>query len=198
MARVPNKIRRAEWSTELAARLNIEEALIREELRRAAAERRTEIKLRPEAAEALASGVKPAERRLLQILLENESIRADILKEMEDDAAHRGAGLEKVFAQVLTMARAGEPITAAGVAENLSESERRLVFELSFDESPEPSGSLEEARSCLTAMQRRRLEGELREVQRQIQQAEQAKDNAALRTLLARKQELRQSLAALH
>jgi DNA primase len=198
LARVPNKIRRAEWSTALAVRLNIEEALIREELRRAAVERRTEIKLRPEAAEALGSGVKPAERRLLQILLESESIRADILKEMEDDAAHRGAGLEKVFAQVLAMARSGEAITAAMLGEHLTESERRLVFELSFDESPEPTGSLEEARSCLAAMQRRRLEAELREVQQQIQQAEQAKDNAALRTLLARKQELRQSLAALH
>jgi hypothetical protein len=35
-------------------------------------------------------------------------------------------------------------------------------------------------------------------VQQQIQQAEQAKDSATLRTLLARKQELRQSLATLH
>ncbi len=80
LARLPNKIRRAEWATELASRLGIEEALVREELRRAAVERRTEVKLRPELEGALApAGVKPAERRLLQILLTNAAIRADIL-----------------------------------------------------------------------------------------------------------------------
>src|SRR3989338_1407231 len=56
LARVPNKIRRAEWATELADRLQIQEALLREELRRAAAERRPEMKLKPEQARGRAGG----------------------------------------------------------------------------------------------------------------------------------------------
>ena len=198
LARVPDKIRRAEWASELASRLAIEEALVREALRRAAVERRSEIKLRPEAAEVLKSGaVKPAERRLLQILLENEEIRADVLKELEDASAHRGAGLEAVFEQVLALARAGEAITLETLSERVGEAERRLLFELSFEERARAAGSLEEARSCLAALQRRKLEAKLRELQRGIEQAEQAKDTQALRDLLTRKQNLRKELAVL-
>ena len=203
LARLPNKIRRAEWATELSARLSIEEALVREELRRAAVERRTEIKLRPEVAKVVErSEVKPAERRLLQILLENAEIRADILLELEDAGAHKGAGFERVFEQVLALAREGTELTPAALADaetsGLSEAERRLVFELAFEEGQEALGSLEEARSCLAAMLRRKLEGELREVQRQIQEAEKAGDSGRLRTLLGQKQALRKSLAELH
>ena len=198
LARVPSKIRRAEWASELAQRLAIDEALVREELHRAAQERRTEIRLRPEAKAIVERGAaKPAERRLLQILLDNPGIRADILKEMEDAAAHCGGGLEKVFGEVLAMARSEEAITSATLAERLPESEQRLVYELAFEEKGQSAGTLEEARSCLAAMQRRKLEAELRAVQQQILEAERAKNNNALRELLMRKQELRQSLTQL-
>jgi DNA primase len=200
LARVPNKIRRAEWAAELSARLAIDEALVREELRRAAQERRGEIRLRPEAkaiVESRTFGTRPAERRLVQILLDNPAIRADILKEMEDAGAHRGAGLETIFNEVLAMARAEAAITSATLAERLPEAEQRLVYELAFEEKGQSAGTLEEARSCLAAMQRRRLEAELRAVQQQIQEAERAKDSRALRDLLSRKQQLRQGLAEL-
>jgi DNA primase len=132
LARLPDKIRRAEWATELAHRLGIEEALLREELRRAAVERRTEMKLKPELAPA---AVKPAERRLLQILIENEEIRPDILKELEDVGAHKGSGLEGTFEQILQLARAGTPLEVHALAEHLGESDpaRRLLYELAFD-----------------------------------------------------------------
>ena len=210
LSRVPNKIRRAEWATELADRLQIQEALLREELRRAAVERRPEMKLKPEQARALeASAVKPAERRLLQILIENESIRADLLTELEDSGAHKGAGLEAVFEQALALARAGKPLTVEALADpeasGVGERERRLLYELAFEASPEPAsrpeasrfGTLEEARSCLAALLRRKLEGELRGVQGDIQKAEQAKNADEMRELLARKQALRKALADL-
>ncbi len=103
-----------------------------------------------------------------------------------------------MFERVLALAREGVELTPAALAEGLAESERRTVFELAFDDSAAAAGSLEEARSCLAALQRRRLEGELREVQLLIQKAEQAKDSAELKRLLGRKQELRQSLAEVH
>jgi len=160
------------------------------------------MKLKPEHAQVLqASGVKPAERRLLQILIENESIRADLLTELEDSGAHKGAGLEAVFEQALALAKSGEPLTVEALAERVGERERRLLYELAFEASPEPTsrsfGTLEEARSCLAALLRRKLEGELRGVQSDIQKAEQAKNNQELKELLARKQALRKALADL-
>jgi len=161
-------------------------------------ERRGEIKLRPEVKEMLdRSVVKPAERRLLQILLENEDIRADVLKELEDDAAHKGAGLERVFDEVLNMARAGEALSFQALAERAPEGERRLLYELAFETGAEAAGSLDEARSCLRAMLRRKLESELRTLQQQIKQAEQAKQAKELRELLVRKQELSRALSEL-
>ncbi|MGH9788309.1 MAG: DNA primase [Candidatus Acidiferrales bacterium] len=199
VSRLPNKIRRAEWASELASRLGIEERLLREELRRAAVERRGEMKLRPEVKEMLdRSVVKPAERRLLQILLENADIRADVLKELEDDAAHKGAGLERVFDEVLNMARVGEELSFQALAERAPEGERRLLYELAFETGPEAAGSLDEARACLRALQRRKLESELRALQQQIKQAEQEKKAKELRDLLGRKQALSKTLSELH
>ena len=199
LARLPSKIRRADWASELGSRLGIDERLLREELRRAAVERRGEIKLRPEVKEMLdRNAVKPAERRLLQILLENADIRADVLKELEDDDAHKGAGLERVFDEVLAMARAGEALSFQALAERAPEGERRLLYELAFETGAEAAGSLDEARSCLRALQRRKLESELRALQQQIKQAEQAKQAKELRELLGRKQALSKALAELH
>ncbi len=199
LARLPSKIRRADWASELGARLGIDERLLREELRRAAVERRGEMKLRPEVKEMLdRSAVKPAERRLLQILLENEDIRADVLKELEDDSIHKGAGLERVFDEVLTMARAGEALSFQALSERAPEGERRLLYELAFETGAEAAGSLDEARSCLRAMQRRKLESELRALQQQIKQAEQEKKAKELRELLGRKQSVSKALAELH
>ena len=199
LARLPSKIRRADWASELGSRLGIDERLLREELRRAAVERRGEMKLRPEVKEMLdRSAVKPAERRLLQILLENEDIRADVLKELEDDAVHKGAGLERVFDEVLAMARAGEALNFQALAERAPEGERRLLYELAFETGPEAAGSLDEARSCLRAMQRRKLEAELRALQVEIKKAEQEKKAQELRELLGRKQALSKTLAELH
>jgi hypothetical protein len=133
--------------------------------------------------------VRPAERRLLQILLENPDIRPDLLKELRDNPVHRGAVLEAAFEQVLALDEAGLGVDVAALAERVAEGERRLVFELAFDSAG--SGSLEEARSCLAALEQRRIEAELREVQREIRQAEQSGDQTRLTELLARKQTLR-------
>jgi len=191
LARIPNKIQRAEWAAEVAQRLGIEEALLREELRRAATERRTEMRVKPEFSPP---DVRPAERRLLQILLENPDIRPDLLKELRDNPVHRGATLEAAFEQVLALDEAGESVDVAALAERVTEGERRLVFELAFDSAG--SGSLEEARSCLAALEQRRIEAELRELQRQIQQAEQSGNRALLTELLGRKQTLRKRVQA--
>jgi len=192
LTRVPNKIQRAEWAAEVAQRLGIEEALLREELRRAASERRPELRVQPEFAPP---AVKPAERRLLQIVLENPEIRPDILKELRDTQAHRGTTLENVFEQVLASEAAAAGLEVASLGERVGEGERRLLYELAFERAA--AGTLEEARSCLAALQRSRLEAELRQVQEQIQQAERAGDSARLVNLLERKQSLRKSLAEL-
>jgi len=69
------------------------------------------------------------------------------------------------------MARAEEAITSATLAERLPESEQRLVYELAFEEKGQSAGTLEEARSCLAAMQARVWEKRLQDLSRRIDEA---------------------------
>ena len=63
--RIPDRILRSEWATRIAQQLRIEEPVLRESMRKAASERRSEVKARPE---LVGRAGKPAERRLVQML----------------------------------------------------------------------------------------------------------------------------------
>jgi len=187
LARVPNKIQRAEWAAEVAQRLGIEEALLREELRRAAAERRPELRVRQE---FTPPAVKPAERRLLQIVLENPAIRPDILKELHDTQAHRGTTLENVFEQVLASEEAGAGLEVASLGERVGEAERRLLYALAFERAA--AGTLEEARSCLAALEARAWERRLQELNKKTEEASKRGDAQEANRLAGEKQKLYQ------
>ena len=100
--RLPNRLLRSEWATRIASELRVDEPVLREALRRAAIERRSEVKPK---AELLAPVVKPAERRLIQMLVEAEGFREKLALEIVIKRAasgtrngknHRSAGYGKV------------------------------------------------------------------------------------------------------
>jgi hypothetical protein len=86
---------------------------------------------------------------------------------------------------------AGQPLQATEVAAALEERDRRLLFEILFEETNEPTW--EEALSCIEALQNRQAERELAEVQRSIEASPSAPE---MRGLLEKKQELMRRLAA--
>ena len=73
----------------------------------------------------------------------------------------------------------------------LEDRERRLFFEILFEEAQEPVW--EEAQSCLETLARKQIERELMDVQRGI---EANPTGTAMRELLTKKQELMRRLAA--
>src|SRR5258708_19253203 len=81
--RIPNRLLRSEWATRIAQQLRVEEPVLRESLRKAAAERRGEVKTQPE---LVGRGAKQAERRLIQMLTEAEGYRARLTTEIRDDS----------------------------------------------------------------------------------------------------------------
>jgi hypothetical protein len=85
----------------------------------------------------------------------------------------------------------GQPVQAAEVGAMLEERDRRLLFEILFEEANEPTW--EEAMSCIEALQNRQAEQELADVQRSIEANPAAPE---LRGLLEKKQELMRRLAA--
>jgi DNA primase len=188
--RIPDRILRSEWATRIAQQLRIEEPVLRESMRKAANERRSEVKARPE---LVGRAGKPAERRLVQMLIEAEEFRSQLAQEIRAGELHRGLETERILEALVGVCELGELPDAASLAMALQERDRRLLFEIAFEAAAAPTW--EEAESCLAVLRRRRAEEELATVQRQIEtQAAVAASSGELRRLLERKQELRRRL----
>src|SRR5580692_10137312 len=168
LQKIPNRLLRSEWATRISQQLRIDEPVLRAELSKAAAERRDQIKTKPE---LVGKAAKPIERRMIRMLMEAE-------------------GFRRVLAQRLQTGRVYEGLETE-IATLLEEKDRRMFFEILFE--PMQEASWEEAESCLEALNRRRVEQELANVQRNI---EANPAGPALRELLTRKQELLRRLTA--
>jgi DNA primase len=190
--RIPDRILRSEWATRIAQQLRIEEPVLRESMRKAASERRSEVKARPE---LVGRAGKPAERRLVQMLIEAEEFRAQLAREILAEELHRGLESERILATLVEVCATGVKPDAAELALALEDRDRRLLFEIAFESGAPPTWP--EAESCLAVLRRRRAEEELSAVQKQIESFAAAAGAGAggeLRRLLERKQELRRRL----
>lgn len=195
--KAPDRLLRSEWATRIAQQLRVEEPVLREALRKAAAERRSEV--RPKA-ELLGAAAKPAERRILQMLFEAEGFREKLAREIQRGELHKGLETERLLATVLDLVAREEALDVAAVGNALAEEkDKRLLYDILFE--PMGEATWDEAESCLAVLRRRQIEAELVTVQRQIEASHSAPVAATsgndLRTLLARKQDLRKLLAEL-
>src|ERR1700720_4953342 len=183
--KIPNRLLRSEWATRIASELRVDEPVLREALRRAAAERRSEVK--PNAS-LLGPAVKPAERQIIRMLVEADGFREKLARALVSDALHRGLESERLVE--LLISKVGEHPDAATLAAALEERERRLLFEVLFEPVPEPTW--DDAESCLSVLRNRRVEEELAALQQKI---EAKPTNDELRGLLTRRLELQKLLA---
>ncbi|HEY2119031.1 MAG TPA: DNA primase [Candidatus Acidoferrum sp.] len=188
LQRIPNRFLRSEWATRISQQLRIDEPVLRAALRKAADERRSEVKTQPE---LIGKAAKPLERRLIRLLVEAEDFRRELALRLQEERLYEGLETEKIFAALIVAATSDQPMQATEVGSLLEERDRRVFFEILFEPTQAPSW--EEAESCLEALKRRRLEQELGQLQRDIE-ANATSPN--LRDLLTRKQELLKRMAA--
>jgi DNA primase len=186
--KIPNRILRSEWATRIAQQLRLDEPVLRAALSKAASERRSEVKTQPE---LVGRAAKPVERRLIRMLAEAEGFRYELAQQLQNARLYHGLETEKIFAALVIASLAGQPLQATEVAALLDERDRRLLFEILFEEANEPTW--EEALSCIEALQHRQAEHELAEVQRSIEANPPAPE---MRGLLEKKQGLMRRLAA--
>jgi DNA primase len=186
--KIPNRLLRSEWATRIAQQLRLEEPVLRAALSKAAAERRSGLRVAPE---LVGRAAKPAERRLIRMLAEADTFRRELAQRLSDAGLCSGLETEKVFTALIAANLAGAPIETTEVATSLEERDRRMLFEILFEESSELTW--EEAESCLESLQNRQTERALADVQRSI---EANPASAEMRSLLEKKQELMRRLAA--
>jgi DNA primase len=183
--KLPNRLFRSEWATRIASELKVDEPVLREALRHAAADRRSEVKPK---AELLAPVVKPAERRLIRMLAESNGFREQLARELTSGALHRGLETERIFDALI--AKAGEEPDPAALSATMEERDRRIFFDILFE--PAPDQAWDAAESCLEVLRNRKISAELAELERKIQ-AKPAKDE--LGDLLRQKRILQLDLA---
>ena len=186
--KIPNRILRSEWATRIAQQLRLDEPVLRASLSKAAAERRSEVKTKPE---LVGRAAKPVERRLIRMLAEGEGFRGELAQQLQQGQLYLGLETERIFVALLAASLSGQGVQATEIATALDERDRRLLYEILFEETSELTW--EEAESCVDALRHRQAEKQLADVQRSIEANPAAPE---MRDLLQRKQELMRRLAA--
>jgi len=182
---LPDRLLRSEWATRIASELRVDEPVLREALRRAAVERRSEVQPK---VELLAPAVKPAERQLIHMLVEGEGFREKLADEIRCSGLHRGLESEKILE--LLISKAGEPVNPSSLAAELGEKDGHLLFEVLFEAPSE--ATWETAENCLNVLRGRLDEQEMAELQKRIE-AKAAPEE--LNRLLTRRLDLQRKLA---
>ncbi len=199
--RVPNRIVRDSLASEIAQKLGIDGAVLRQELKHAATERTTrEVKVTAE------SQVTPAERILIRALATASEMASgngytssrdgaddefDPARQarfyLTEENLHEGAACEALIGQLLT----AEGQDAMSLP--LSEADRRILAEVLLDDADELTPELLEGAAL--ALRRRQLERQQRQLRDQIAEAERRQDSAALGRLLREKVAVDKALA---
>jgi DNA primase len=190
LIKVPNPMLRAELATRLAERLRVDERLLRDELRRAAGEKRAEVRVTEQIATDANHGVK----QLLRACLESDDIADVLLRDIVESGVVDGLIGENIFKQLWESRKRGEKLNLVDSEGGLSPEEKRLAFDVLFWPGVLPS--LEQAQGHLRKLKIERLERERDKLKRSIEVAAQSQDIAGLRELQGAKlvidKELRQ------
>jgi len=188
IARVPNPVLRVELAARLAQRLQIEDKLLRDELRRFARDERGEKEAKIEA-----PSVQPtlAEKRLLQCLVENPGWAGEFVAKLVDGGLIEGIAMQHLFTCFSHL------ITEAGQldldqVEEFSAEERRWIFEAQFSKVAAPEKN--EAEEDFLALERRKLERYREKLRLALRQAEQDANLHQITSLLREKSLLDQRL----
>jgi DNA primase len=188
LVRMPNPILRREMTDRLAARARLDDRLLREELRRAAGERRPAVASAPREFKASA-----AERKLLRAFLESPEVMDELLPGLVADGVLEGLVAEDVFLKLLEARNAGTAVDVHTLGESLSAENQHLLHEslLASDEVPSP----QDAVSFSNALRRRKIERELSALNPSIDAAGREQDWARLSALNESKVLLMKELA---
>jgi DNA primase len=200
--RVSSRIARDELASEIAHKLAIDSAILRQELKQAAVARASRSIAAPPQA-----GITQAERILIRALASagelNPELMADSGREGEEhefdplrqvhyvldsERLHEGLGAERQIQTLL------ENPGSNAMELELAESGRRLLAECLLDENEELTPDL--IHGAVGALRRRKLEADQRRVRHEILQAERKQDLEAIARLIREKVAIDRALAA--
>lgn len=174
LTKVPSPLLRSELAGRLAERLRLDERLLRDELRRAASEKRTEVRPPEEALPEANHAVK----QLLRACLENDAIAEAVLREVVASGVLEGQPGENVFKQLMLARQRNETCTLSDFEGSLNPQDKRLAYDAVFREGSPLTA--EEANGYLRALKLQHLRRHRERLLREIELAVQSNDSAKL------------------
>jgi DNA primase len=185
---MPEKLARDQFAADAAQKLGIDSAVLREELRQAALRRRDHVEVRT-------SGLTEVDRVLLRALAitdpeheEARHIAVDAITKQPDIFEWLAA-----FEAMQSLAQRGAQDPMEMVE---GQAQMGMLAEALMGETGSPSA--ETVRGAVESVQKRRIEGQLREMRAQIAEAERRGDHAGLAILTQQKLDLDRTLRRLH
>jgi len=186
-ARIPDAAARDQFADRIAHRARITESVVRDEIRKAAVERRTEVSAREMPA---LGGIKLAERGLLWALMNQPEDAADALAAL-DLRDFDGLASGRILEEAVRAQTSGAARSPVAFLARLSKEEAQLVTGIAAADTPPAP-----AQACALALKRLRLEREGAAVQQEIDRVQQA-GGGDIDRLWQQKHELLRRMAAL-
>ena len=195
--RVPSRIVRDELAAEVAQRIGIDSAVLRQELKSAAGTRSQKI---VEGQAAVAKQISPAEKTLIHALLSSSaaasSARASAHDVLLAERLHEGWPSEAVFDVLLKASQEGlaEPLALPMEDNARNQLASILISADEASESGDDEPSEEAVRVALSAIRRPHLERRLQQLQGQIDDAARKNDAGLMAQLSTEKMNLKRAL----
>jgi DNA primase len=179
LAKIPSAVERSEYVFRFARRLGIEDQQLLAETKKAAQQKKPRMNEEPVAA---AISMKYAEKRLLQLLLNDADLQIQILPQcsMRD---FEGLAAQKIFIAMLDRFEKGQPSGYEDFHRCFAgEAEQALLAQLAIEEMSE-SPSVDTAESYLNALRAMRLAAYKQKILAKISEAVERKDDELLNHL---------------
>jgi DNA primase len=194
LAKLPNAVERSDYVFRFARRLHVEDQQLLAEVKRAAQQRKPRL---PEASLSLLESMKFAEKRLLQVLLNDGSLQARFLPSVSMGDFEGLVG-EKLFAFILSSYRRNEVATFESLHRHFAgEAEQALLARLQMEEVPEDL-SLESAESFYRTLHGMRLASYRERILEKIEEAAREKDEELLNQLIEQRVVVDRELVSLN
>jgi DNA primase len=198
LARMPDKVARADYAEQVANRLKVDSRVIRDEMKRVAVNRQQA--LDPKKVRA-AEEVTQGERQLLELMLANADVRRTIVSNLiEADYSELATGA--IFKAIIDLDKQGIEPDFANITEGFEETERQIIptllmSDLSWTGGEDVDTLFKKATEALSSLRRKRFERRLDALQIEIGQAEQANDTEKVFNLYQEKMQLQKRKMAL-
>lgn len=193
VAKLPNRVERAETVSRLAEKLHLESSLVLSELRRVALDKGTQAPVR----QVLPQEFTRTEQRLLKLLVESGEARDEVLPSLQPED-YRGLMIEPFLRLMVDFFHRRQEVTFLSLQNELSGEEQKQLFaEIVLASSADPEPSRTDAFNCLNALRRLSLERARQDLQERIVDAEKGRRAEELDRLYREKQEITRQLQLL-